>query len=200
MLQAGAEEPPNSEWAVPIVLVKKKDGMFRFCVDYRGLDHLSRVDPYPMPRIDDLIDRLGQARYLTMLDLARGYWQVPMTPASKKTAFITPQGLFQFAVMPFGLQGTPATFQQMMDQLLRGMSAYSTAYLDDLVIYSHSLDDHLQHIQQLLDCLWEAGLTAKPSKCQFAMQECSYLCHIVGNGVVKPEAVQQWAMPHQETG
>ena len=146
-------EPSNSEWAAPITLVKKRDGTFRFCVDYRGLNHLSKVDPYPIPRIDDLIDRLGQARYLTTLDLARSYWQVPMDLASKKTAFITPQGLFQFTVMPFGLQGAPATFQRMMDQLLRGMSGYSAAYLDDFVIYSHSWEDHLQHIRRILDRL-----------------------------------------------
>ena len=201
MLKAGIVEPSSSSWAAPIVLVKKKDGSLRFCVDYRKLNRQSRIDPYPMPRIDDLIDRIGQAKFLTILDLAKGYWQVPMSPEGKeKTAFITPQGLFQFTVMPFGLQGAPATFQRMMDQLLRGLEAYAAAYLDDLVIFSQSWEEHLEQVQSILSRLREAGLTAKPSKCQFAMQECIYLGHIVGNGLVQPEtskieAIQKWSTP-----
>ena len=201
MLKAGIVEPSSSSWAAPIVLVKKKDGSLRFCVDYRKLNRQSRIDPYPMPRIDDLIDRIGQAKFLTILDLAKGYWQVPMSPESKeKTAFITPQGLFQFTVMPFGLQGAPATFQRMMDRLLRGLEAYAAAYLDDLVIFSQSWEAHLEQVQRILSRLREAGLTAKPSKCQFAMQECIYLGHIVGNGLVQPEtskieAIQKWSTP-----
>ena len=137
MLQAGIVETSNSSWAAPIVLVQKKDGTLRFCVDYRKLNAISKVDPYPMPRIDELLDKLGKAKFLTTLDLSRGYWQVPMAESSKeKTAFITPQGLFQFTTMPFGLQGAPATFQRMMDQLLSGLEAYTAAYLDDLVVFS----------------------------------------------------------------
>ena len=133
-------EPSSNRWAAPIVQVKKKDGSLRFCVDYRKLNCQSKIDPYPMPQIDDLIDRIGQAKFLTILDLAKGYWQVPMSPESKeKTAFITPQGLFQLTVMPFGSQGAPVTFQRMMDQLLRGLEAYAAAsYLGDLVNFSQS--------------------------------------------------------------
>ena len=107
----GIVEPSSSEWASPIVLVKKKDGTLRFCVDYRRLNSVSQSDTYPMPRIDELIDQLGQAKCITTLDLTRGYWQVPLAESAKaKTAFATPFGLFQFNVMPFGLQGAPATF------------------------------------------------------------------------------------------
>ena len=201
MLQDGVIEPSNSEWAAPIVLVKKKDGTLRFCVDYRKLNAQSNVDPYPMPRVDELVDRLGSARYLTTLDLAKGYWQVPMAEGSReKTAFITPQGLFQFTVMPFGLQGAPATFQRMMDRLVSSMAEFCVAYLDDLVIFSSSWEEHLSHISHVLTALRDAGLTAKPSKCQFGMDQCVYLGHVVGNGQVQPEinkveAVQRWPVP-----
>ena len=135
----------------PIVLVKKKDGTLRFCVNYRKLNSLSQSDAYPMPRIDQLIDRLGQAKYVTTLDLTRGYWQVSVAENARvKTAFVTPFGLYQFRVMPFGLQGTPATFQRMMDQLLRGLEEYEAAYLDNLVIYSDSLEDHMLHLAKVL--------------------------------------------------
>ena len=107
----GIIEPSASEWSSPIVLVKKKDGTLRMCVDYRRLNSVSQADAYPMPRIDDLIDRLGKAKYITTIDLTRGYWQVPVVEASRsKTAFTTLVGLFQFRVMPFGLHGAPATF------------------------------------------------------------------------------------------
>ena len=205
MLADGIVEPSMSEWAAPIVLVKKKDGLFRFCVDYRKLNSVSRVDAYPMPRMDELIDNLGQAQFVTTLDLTRGYWQVPMSEESRaKTAFTTGFGLYQFRVMPFGLQGAPATFQRMMDQLLMGLEGYTAAYLDDLVIFSESWPDHLEHIQRVLQRLREAGLTVKPKKCQFGMKECVYLGHVVGNGTVKPEhgkleAVQNFPIPETKS-
>ena len=106
-------------------------------MDYRKLNSVAQMDAYPMPRIDELIDQLGEARYLSTLDLARGYWHVPVASESQPlTAFITPFGLYQFKVMPFGLSGAPATFQRLMDKLLQGMWEYAAAYLDDLVIYS----------------------------------------------------------------
>ena len=142
MEKSGIIEPSLSEWAAPIVLVKKKDGTLRFCVDYRKLNSLSQANAYPMPRIDELIDQLGQAKYVTTLDLTRGYWQVPVAEkAREKTAFI----------------------------------------------YSDSWEEHLLHIKKVFDQLREAGLTAKPKKCQFAMKQYIDLRHVVGNGVIKPE-------------
>ena len=118
MQENGIMEPSTSEWAAPIVLVGKKDGSLRFCVDYRKLNDVSDADAYPMPRIDELIDRLGKARYISTLDLTRGYWQVQVAEESRgKTAFTTPYWLYQFRVMPFGLHGAPASFQTMMDRL-----------------------------------------------------------------------------------
>ena len=159
MLKDGVIEPSASEWSAPIVLVKKKDGSLRLCVDYRRLNEVSDTDAYPMLRIDDLIDRLGKAPYISTLDLTRGYWQVPVAKEARpKTAFATPFGLFQFNVMPFGLQGAPATFQRLMDRVIRGLD-FAEAYLDDLIIFSESWEEHLQHLHTVLQRLKEAGLT-----------------------------------------
>lgn len=153
----------------------------------RRITPTERRDAYPMPRIDELIDWLG-GKFITTVDLSKGYWQVPLREEDRpKTAFTTQQGLFQFRVMPFGLQGAPATFQRMMDFLLRGLETYTAAYLDDVIIYSQTWEEHLQHLRAVLSKLWEAKLTIKPEKCQFGMHSCTYLGHIVGTGEVKPE-------------
>ena len=186
--EQGIIVPSESEWAAPIVLVGKKDGSLRLCVDYRRLNSLSKADAYPMPRIEELIDGLGKAKYLSTLDLAKGYWQVPVAVEDQpKTAFTTPFGLFEFKRMPFGLKGAPATFQRMMDMLLTGLGEYSSAYIDDIIVFSGTWEEHLQHITVILQRLKKAGLTAKPGKCQFGMAECSYLGYRVGNGHVKVE-------------
>ena len=127
-----------------------------------------------------MIDQLGKAKFITTLNLTRGYWQVPVASSDRhKTAFITPFRLYQFTKMPFGLQGAPATFQGMMDQLIQGLQEFASVYPDDLVIYSNSWEDHLLHIRQVLQRLQHAGLTAKPNKCLFGMEQCSYLGYIV---------------------
>ena len=188
MLKEGIVEPANSKWASPMVIIKKKDDTIRLCVDYRKLNAMTQVDAYPMPRIDDILDQVGQARYITTLDVAKGYCQVPVAEEDRpKTAFTNPRALYQFKKMPFGLCRAPATFQRMMDQVIRGMHKFSSAYLDDLIIFSTTWEDHLTHLRAVLSRLQELGLTTKPSKCQFGMTECTYLGHVVGNGVVKPE-------------
>ena len=185
MMTQGVIEQTTSEWAAPIVVVRKKDGAIRLCVDYRHLNAVSTIDAYPMPQIDDLIDLIGQAQFISTLDLTKGYWQVPVAEEDKvKTAFTTPFGLFQFRRMPFGLQGAPATFQRMMDRLLDGLGGFTGAYLDDLVVFSQSWEEHLHHLDSVLTRLREAGLTAKPKKCQFGMAQCAYLGHVVGGGRV----------------
>ena len=201
MLAKGIMEPSTSQWAAPIILVPKKDGSLRLCVDCRRLNGITQSDAYPMPRVDELIDRLGGAKFITTLDLTRGYWQVLVAEADRHmTAFTTPFGLHQFSVMPFELQGTPATFQRMMDRLVDGCGAFTAAYLDDLVIHSNTWKEHLYHIKSIFMRLCAAGLTAKPSKCQFGMKDCGYLDHVVGSREVRPEvnkvdAVQSFAVP-----
>ncbi|XP_076139108.1 uncharacterized protein LOC143122160 isoform X4 [Alosa pseudoharengus] len=201
MLELGVIEESQSAWASPIVLVPKPDGSVRFCNDYRKLNEVSEFDAYPMPRVDDLIDSLGHARFLTTLDLTKGYWQVPLTPASKeKTAFATPGGLYQYTRLPFGLHGAPATFQRLMDRVLAPHKRYAAAYLDDVVIQSPDWASHLPRVQAVIDSLGEAGLTANPKKCRLAFSETNYLGYTIGRGLVKPQeaklrAIQVWPRP-----
>ena len=139
MLEEGVIEPSQSEWASPMVLVRKKDGSIQICVDYRKLNGMTQQYAYPMPRVDDTLDEIGQAQYITTLDLAKGYWQVPVAETDRpKTAFTTLLGLFQFRVMPFGLCGALATFQRLMDNVIKGLHQFAKAYLDDVVIFSSS--------------------------------------------------------------
>ena len=188
MLEMGIIEPSHSEWSCPIVLVPKKDGTMRFCMDFRKLNSISAFDPYPMPRVDELIDRLGCAKYLTTLDLSKGYWQVPLAADTKElTAFRTPFGFYQYTMMPFGLQGAPATFQRLMDKVLEGAREYASAYLDDVVVFSHTWEDHLTHVQEVLRRIQAAGLTVNPKKCALAQAEVKYLGYVIGGGTVKPQ-------------
>ena len=132
MLEQGIIEPSQSEWTSPIVVVKENDGDIRICIHYRKLNAVTKRDANPMPKIDDTLDELGQAKYITTLDLAKGYWQVAVNAQDQeKTAFSSPLGLFQFKRMPFGLSGAPGTFQRLMDRVINGLSL-TKAYLDDL--------------------------------------------------------------------
>ena len=122
-----------------MVIVKKKDGKLRICVDYHILNQITQVDAYPMPRVEELLDSVGTSTFITTLDLAKGYWQVPVAPKDQpKTAFITPKGLFEFTTMPFGLCSAPATFQRLMDKVLRGTEKFTGVYLDDILVHSQS--------------------------------------------------------------
>ncbi|XP_075775938.1 uncharacterized protein LOC142826874 [Pelodiscus sinensis] len=202
MLRWGVVEKSRSEWRSPIVLVPKKDGAVRFCIDFRKLNAVSKFDAYPMPRVDELLERLGRAEYLSTIDLTKGYWQIPLTPAAReKTAFATPFGLFQFVTMPFGLHGAAATFQRLMDEILEDHRDYATAYIDDIVVFSRTWEEHLQQLGAVLRTLQRAGLTANPKKCQFGKREVSYLGYTVGRGRLKPLldkvcAIRDYPRPH----
>ncbi|KAL1260068.1 hypothetical protein QQF64_007895 [Cirrhinus molitorella] len=157
MKELGVIVPSTSEWSSPMVIVPKKDGSLLVCIDFRKLN-TSKFDAYPMPRVDDLLEKIGRAQYITTLDLCKGYWQVPLNPESRPyTAFRTPLGLFQFTVLPFGLHRAPPTFQRLMDRVLQGCEDWSAAYLDDVVIHSKSWSKRLQHLQQTLKRIKEAG-------------------------------------------
>ena len=201
MLQADVIRPSESAWASPIVLVTKKDGSIRFCVDYRKLNQVAKFDAYPMPRIEELIDTIGPAEVITTLDLAKGYWQIPMDEESKdKTAFATPFGLYQFEVMPFSLHSAPATFQRMINHVLRDCWSFARAYIDDIVIFIRSWEEHLVHLREVFTCLKAARLTINVSKCQFGKNEVRYLGHVIGGGTVRPdpqklEAVNNYPVP-----
>ena len=185
MQQMGVVQPSSSPWASPVVMVCKKDGTHRFCIDYRALNSVTKADVFPLPRIDDLLDQLGEAHYFSTLDLAAGYWQIRVHPDSReKTAFITPQGLFEFCVMPFGLTNAPSVFQRLMQRVLAGLNPdegpdFVTVYLDDILVFSRTMEDHLMHLGQVLERVEQAGLKLKPAKCRFARQEVEYLGHLV---------------------
>ncbi|KAG8199258.1 hypothetical protein JTE90_003683 [Oedothorax gibbosus] len=195
-------EPSSSPWASPIVLVRKKDGTTRFCVDYRLLNDVTKKDSYPLPRIDETLDTLVGNHWFTTLDLKSGYWQVEIHPDDKeKTAFTTGHGLWQFKVMPFGLCNAPATFERLMETVLRGLSYEAClVYLDDIVIVGKEFNDHLINIRKVLTKLRYAGLKLSLSKCHFFRREVKYLGHIVSSAGVqtdpdKTEAVKNWPRP-----
>lgn len=189
MLQRDIIRPSSSSWSSPVVLVRKKDGSVRFCVDYRALNKITRKDVYPMPRIDDALDTLQGAQYFSSLDLRSGYWQIPMHEADKdKTAFATPDGLYEFNVMPFGLCNAPATFERMIDTVLRGLKWKTClCYLDDIVIFSSTFRQHLERLDVVLTCLSNAGLQLNTKKCHFASKNIKVLGHLVSKDGVRPD-------------
>ena len=167
----------------------KKDGSTRFCVDYRKINAVTHKDAYPIPRVDDTLDTLSGSTWFSTIDLKSGYWQVEMAPTDReKTAFCTQEGLFEFNVMPFGLCNAPATFQRLMDCVLAGLQWLSClVYIDDIIIIGRSFEEHLHHLQQVLDHLKSAGLKIQPSKCHFLQQKVNFLGHIVSSEAVSPD-------------
>ena len=143
-----------------------------------------------MPLIEDLLDQVGQAVYLSKLDLTKGFYQIPLEAHDRdKTSFCTPWGKFRFTRMPFGLQNAPATFQRMMHDVLRGQEEHAASYIDDILVYSLNWEEHIAHIKAVLEALRQSGLTAKPAKCQWGSSKLEYLGHIVGEGKVEvPQA------------
>ncbi len=173
-------------WAPLVVLAPKKDRGVCFCADYRQLNAQATFDAYPMPRMEEIVDSVGAARVMPTLDLAKGYWQIPMSSSSReKTTFVTPFGLYEFEVMPFGQHNTPATFQRLMDHVLRECQGFSSAYMDDIIGYSQSWAEHIGHLRDVFHWLVEAGLHVKISNCQFGRNEVNYLGHLIGQGQIE---------------
>ena len=181
MLELGVVEESHSDWCSPVVLVGKPEGSVQFCEDYRRVNAVSKFDAHPMPRIDELLDRLGMATYYMTLDCTKGYWQIPLSPAApEKTTISTSLGLYQFKVLPFGLFG--ATFQRLIDRVLRPHAAYAAAYINDIVIYGDTWGKHVQRVAAVLQSLRRAGLTANPKKCVIGRRDIQYLGYQLGGG------------------
>lgn len=202
LIDTGVVERSNSPWGFPVVLVPKKDDTYRLCVDYRRLNEVTKKDAYPLPSISSLVSNLGGAKYFTTLDASRGYFQVEMDERDKeKTAFTCHRGLFQFKRMSFGLVGAPATYQRLMDRVLGDAKwQHALAYLDDIVVYSKTFDEHLRHLRDVLDRLRSAGITLNPSKAQIAANRITLLGFTLDNGRILPsedklEAILSYPSP-----
>ena len=199
---AGIIKPSKSPFASPIVIVRKKDGRIRLCVDYRKLNTRTVRDAFPLPRIDESLDALHKAKYFTSLDLMSGYLQVQVAQKDRqKTAFTTPMGLYEYTRMPFGLMNAPATFQRLMNTVFGDMHLSELLiYLDDVIIFSSTLEEHLKRLEHVFTRLRQHGLKLKPSKCHFLRKEVKYLGHVVSEeGVAtdpeKIAAVKDWPIP-----
>lgn len=203
----GSDSPYNSPvWVVPKKLDASGKQKWRIVIDFRKLNELTDQDAYPLPTIDDILSQLGNAKFFSALDLSSGFHQIPVNPDSKKyAAFSTPQGHFQFNRMPFGLKNAPATFQRMIDTALRGLvNKYCFVYLDDIIIFGSTIQQHNDNLGIVLQRLRELGLKIQPDKCEFLKPELEYLGHVITSEGISPnpkkiEAVNNFKVPRTPT-
>ena len=202
MLDRGVIEPSNSPWSSLVVLVTKKDGSIRFCVDYRVLNSLTVKDAYPIPRVDECLDALSGSKWYSSMDLNSGFWQVGLREEDQeKTAFATSLGLFQFTVMPFGLANAPSTFERLVENIFSSLNWVELLlYMDDIISPCQSIEQGLQRLRRIFDRLRESNLKLKPSKCTFFQREAHFLGHVVSESGVstdpeKLSAINDWPTP-----
>ncbi|KAJ9561460.1 hypothetical protein OSB04_006620 [Centaurea solstitialis] len=206
LLEKGFIRPSSSPWGAPILLVKKKDGTLRMCIDYRELNKLTVKNRYPLPRIDDLFDQLQGAAWFSKIDLRSGYHQLKVREEDvHKTAFRTRYGHYEFVVMPFRLTNAPAAFMDLMNRVCRPLLDRPViVFIDDILIYSKTKEDHVEHLREVLEILRKEQLYAKFSKCDFWLQEVQFLGHLVNREGIKVdpakvEAVMKWETPKSPT-
>ena len=181
MLERGIIQKSVSPWSSPVVLVRKKNGEMRFCIDFGRINKITKKDSFPMPLVADTLDALSGTQFFTTLDLKSGYWQIQLHPSAReKTAFVTHNGLYEFLVMPFALTNSGASFQRLMGHILRGLEyRFSLIYIDDIIIFSKSVEENLAHLEEVFRRLREANVKLNPKKCSFVKQKVEYLGHVV---------------------
>ncbi|KAL5821813.1 hypothetical protein ACOSQ3_023695 [Xanthoceras sorbifolium] len=206
LLDKGFIRPSVSPWGAPVLFVKKKDGSLRLCIDYRQLNKLTVKNKYPLPRIDDLFDQLRGARVFSKIDLRSGYHQLRIKDSDiLKTAFRTRYGHYEFVVMPFGLTNAPAAFMDLMNRIFRPyLDQFGVVFIDDILVYSQTTEDHDRHLRVVLQILREKQLYGKLSKCEFWLSEIAFLGHIVSAEGIKAdpkkiEAIVEWKPPRNVT-
>ena len=184
MYRDGVIRPSQSSWASPVVLAPKPGGGLRFCVDYRKLNESTIKDRYPIPRMDDCVDSLGNAKVFTSVDGNSGYWQLEVAEEDKhKTAFTSHAGFWEFNRMPFGLTNAPASFQRLLDLVLAKYKWQTClVYIDDVIVFSKSIADHIKDVDLILQELANAGMTLRLKKCSFFTDRIKYLGHIIRPG------------------
>ncbi|KAI5328758.1 hypothetical protein L3X38_028155 [Prunus dulcis] len=202
LLDAGYIQPSKAPYGAPVLFQKKREGTLRLCIDYRALNKVTIKNKYPIPLIADLFDQLGGAKYFTKLDLRSGYYQVRIAPGDEsKTACVTRYGSYEFLVMPFGLTNAPATFCTLMNKVFHPfLDKFVVVYIDDIVVYSNSLEEHLEHLQKVFQVLRENQLYVKKEKCSFVQEEVEFLGHKIRGGQLlmeegKVRAIQEWEPP-----
>jgi len=179
-----------------IMFVIKKDGKLRLCADYRALNEVTKKDRHPLPLITEALDRLGEAKYFTKLDIMDAYHNIRIREGDEgKTTFSTKLGTYEYLVMPFGLCNAPAAFQRWINEvLMEHIDMYCIVYLDDVLIYSNTLQQHRKDVSNILEAIRKSGMKVKPSKCEFHQSETEYLGFIIGQEGVKTDPVKTQAI------
>ena len=196
----------SSNWASPMVTVKKPDGSARLCIDFKAINAITTPLPFYMPRVEEVLDRVGKSKVISKIDLSKGYYQVMMHPDDiQKTAFACHQGKYEFLRMPLGVRNAPAVFQELMTKLFRNHKAYCSPYMDDLIVYSSSWKEHVGHVREVLSILRTACLTANPAKCHWGGMQMEFLGHMVGEGLMaipqhRVQALAKYTKPTSKKG
>ncbi|GFU11046.1 hypothetical protein TNCV_2833881 [Trichonephila clavipes] len=198
-------QPGESDFTSPLILVEAHGKEARPCIDYRRLNKVTRTQFFPLPNIEELLEKVSAAKYISILDLTQGYWQIPLSPRAQRYAsFVTTFGTFKPLRLPFGLKNAPYYFSRLMANLLRNCEDFAVPYLDDIATFSLAWDDHLKHLKDVFERLRSAKLHIKPFKCQFAQAYVKYLGHLVGHGLrtpgeLKVHVIKDFPIPTNKT-